>query len=99
MAQLSIRIDDDLAGRVRHNAASSGRSMNQYVADVLDAATDPDKAGSEAERLRERLAMAGLLAIPIPRSRSRRPPQAALDRARRAAGKGKALSDHVTESR
>lgn len=99
MAQLSIRIDDDLAERVRSNAASSGRSMNRYVADVLDAATDPDKAGSEAERLRERLALAGLLANPQPLSKWRGPSREALAQARREAGRGKPLSDYVTEGR
>jgi hypothetical protein len=46
--------------------------MNDYVTAVLDAATNPGLAGGEAERLRERLDQAGLLAEPGER-RSRPP--------------------------
>lgn len=35
--------------------------MNDYVSSVLDAATNPDLAGSLAENVRDRLARAGLL--------------------------------------
>ena len=71
--------------------------MNEYVTVVLDAATDPALGGSEAERLRDRLANAGLL---VPRGTSRkRPPGDRIRRARQAAGKGKPLSQVVAEDR
>lgn len=52
MAQLTIRASEELIERVRAAARETGRSMNAYVADVLDAATDPDLAGDAAARLR-----------------------------------------------
>lgn len=83
--------------RVRSAAQREHRSLNDYVSLVLDAATNPDLAGSTAERLRERLAAAGLLAEPG--GVRRRPPSAAVSAARTAAGKGKRLSEIVVESR
>ena len=71
--------------------------MNDYVTAVLDAATDPSLAGDEAERLRERLDLAGLLAEPG--ERRRRPPREAAASARRRAGTGTALSQLVSEDR
>ena len=41
------------------------RSMNDYVTAVLDAATNPRLAGSQAERLRERLDQAGCWPSPV----------------------------------
>jgi hypothetical protein len=71
--------------------------MNDYVTAVLDAATDPSLAGSEAERLRERLDRAGLL---VPTGDPRRRPQAReVARARAAAGAGTPLSRLVSEGR
>ncbi|HEX4357668.1 MAG TPA: type II toxin-antitoxin system VapC family toxin [Pseudonocardia sp.] len=62
MAQVTWRASDELIDRVRAVAGSSGYSMNEFVTRVLDAATDPDLAGGEAARIRERLERAGLLA-------------------------------------
>ena len=62
MAQMTWRTTDERLARVRRAAEQRGRSMNDYVTAVLDAATDPNLGGTEAERLRERLASAGLLA-------------------------------------
>jgi plasmid stability protein len=97
MAQMTVRLDDELLDRVRHAAATRGRSMNDYVGVVLDAATDPELAGSEAERLRERLSRAGLL-VPVSSSRPR-PSRAQVARARAAAGIGTPLSTLVSEGR
>jgi hypothetical protein len=97
MSQMTLRTSDDLMRRVRAAAQREGRSLNDYVTSVLDAATDPDLAGSEAERIRERLAAAGLLAPPG--ASRRRPPARSLDAARRAAGKGRPLSEIVSDGR
>ena len=66
MGQITIRADDDLIFRVRSKAKESGRSMNEYIVVVLDAATNPASATTERERLRERLARAGLLVTDHP---------------------------------
>jgi hypothetical protein len=71
--------------------------MNEYVTRVLEAATDPENAANETERIRERLARAGLLApAGAPR---RRPAQAQVARARRAAGSGTPLAQIVSDDR
>jgi hypothetical protein len=94
---MTWRAPAGLIERVRRTAQRQHRSMNDYVTAVLDAATNPGLAGSEAERLRERLDAAGLLAEPgEPRSR---PPRAEAARARSRAGRGTALSELVSEDR
>ncbi|MHB8244717.1 MAG: toxin-antitoxin system HicB family antitoxin [Acidimicrobiales bacterium] len=98
MAQLTLRSSEELLERVKRAAARQGRSMNEYVVGVLDAATNPSLAGSEAERLRERLDAAGLLASHSGRRR-RRPPAEALEQARRAAGNGTSLARIVRDER
>jgi hypothetical protein len=97
MAQMTWRLDDVLLERVRHEAQRQGRSMNEYVTAVLDAATNPDLAGDDAARLRERIERAGLaVAGDAPR---RRPDPTQVTRARSAAGAGKPLSDLVSQGR
>ncbi len=94
---MTWRAPADLIERVRRAARRQHRSMNDYVTAVLDAATDPGLAGSEAERLRERLDQAGLLAEPG--DRHARPPREETESARRRAGTGTALSQLVSEDR
>lgn len=97
MEQMTWRAPGDLIERVRRAAQRQHRSMNDYVTAVLDAATNPRLAGDEAERLRERLDLAGLLAEPgEPRSRPAREETA---RARKRAGAGTPLSQLVSEGR
>jgi hypothetical protein len=97
MEQMTWRAPADLIDRVRRAAQRQHRSMNDYVTAVLDAATNPRLAGDEAERLRERLDLAGLLAEPgEPHGR---PPLEAVASARRRAGKGTPLSQLITEDR
>lgn len=97
MSQLSLRIPEQLADALRARAASRGQSVNAYATAVLGAAVDPDLAGDEAERLRERLARAGLLEESAPRRG--RPDAAVVRRARELAGSGTALSELVGEGR
>jgi hypothetical protein len=97
MGQMTWRSSDELLDRVRRAAERQGRSMNDYVNAVLDVATDPDRAGSDLQRLRERLDGAGLLA---PNGHRRRRPSAGdVAQARAAAGTGTPLSDLVQEGR
>jgi hypothetical protein len=98
MPQVTWRTDDDLLARVRHAAASSGRSVNEWITRVLDAATDPDLADSDFDRVRERLSRAGLLEEPSTRSVTRPPAEAVAD-ARRAAAQGTPLSKLVIDGR
>lgn len=97
MAQMTWRTTEELLERVRRQAVAQGRSLNEWVTLVLDAATDPDLAGTEADRVRERLANAGLLASTGPARR--RPSAAKMARARAAAGRGTPLSDLVRDGR
>lgn len=99
MPQLTLRIDDRLASDLKDHAAKAGRSVNAWASQILQAAVDPDLAGTDAQRTRERLARAGLLVIPPPRPGVRRPAATRLARARRAAGRGRSLSDLVIEGR
>jgi hypothetical protein len=97
MTQVTWRAPDEVVERVRQAAARQGRSLNDYLTRLAQAATDPELAGNDVERLRERLARAGLLVPPAePR---RRPDPAAVARARREAGRGTPLSELVAEGR
>ena len=98
MAQMTWRTSDEVLERVRRQAREHGRSLNDWVTAVLSAATDPSLAGDEAQRVRERLAAAGLLEPVQPVGR-RRPADADVARARAAAGRGTPLSELVGEGR
>jgi predicted transcriptional regulator len=99
MHQLTLRIPEELAGRLRDVARARRESVNAFAAAVLAAAVDPELADDDAARTRERLARAGLLAAEPPRSKARAPGNKELGRARRAAGRGRKLSDLVAEDR
>jgi|RhiMethySRZTD1v2_1073278.scaffolds.fasta_scaffold547721_2 plasmid stability protein len=98
MSQLTIRLDDSLAEDVKVHARVAGQSVNSWVVAVLSAAVDPELAGEAAERVRERLARAGLLLTPTG-ARPPKPHPARLQRAKQAAGAGPPLSDFVSEGR
>jgi hypothetical protein len=98
MSQVSWRADDRLVERVKLAAAASGRSMNEFMTFVLEVVTDPARAGTEAQQVRERLQQAGLLVPPVP-GRARRPSRAAVEAASRRAASGTALADLVGEGR
>lgn len=98
MRQLTLRTPDALLERVRRAAHERDMSINEYVSRVLDAATDPDLATTDAERLRQRLSAAGLLVTrhaPAPQ----RPSESVIAAARQAAGRGTPLSTLVSEGR
>ncbi len=98
MAQLTIRLDDELARDVKNVAEASGKSANAWVVSVLHAAVDPDLADSETERMRARLARAGLLVVPTGKAPPRPDPEL-VRRAREAAGRGTPLSELVSRGR
>lgn len=99
MAQLTIRVSEELVAQLKEASAASGRSLNGWVAAVLSAAVDPETATDEAERVRERLARAGILATFEPGPARRRPDADALARARAAAGRGRPVAEFVSEGR
>lgn len=98
MAQLTLRIDDELAHQLKEKAKAEGRSVNAMATFLIQALVDPALAGDEAERLRERLRRAGILAE-FPRLNRLRQDPEVLARARAAAGKGTPLSDIVSRDR
>ncbi|MGI9003376.1 MAG: transcriptional regulator [Pseudonocardia sp.] len=97
MVQVTWRAPDELVDRVRAAAAAQNRSVNEYLTRLAEAATDPELAGTEATRIRERLDRAGLLvASTAPRHR---PDTAAVAAARAAAASGTPLADLVVDGR
>jgi uncharacterized protein (DUF1778 family) len=98
MRQLTLRVPEQLADRLKAAASNHEDSVNGYAVKVLSAAVDPDLASDEITGLKERLAQAGLLLTPQ-RIPVERPSARALSRARAAAGRGRPLSDFVTEGR
>ena len=97
MSQVTWRAPDELVERVRRVAARQGRSLNDYLTRLAEAAVDPELAGDDMERLWERLARAGLLAAPGPKRR--RPDPNAVAKASRRAGAGTPLSDLIKQER
>jgi hypothetical protein len=98
MRQLTLRVPEELAERLKGAAHDRGESVNGYAVKVLSAAVDPDLAGDEVTGLKERLARAGLLLTPELLATKRHSARE-LSRARAAAGRGKPLSDFVAEGR
>lgn len=98
MKQLTLRVSEALAGDLKAAATAREQSVNSFAASVLSAAVDPELVDDERERIRARLAKAGLL-VSYEERTGRRPAEAELARARRAAGAGRALSDLVSEGR
>jgi hypothetical protein len=95
--QVSWRSSEELIVRVQSVAKEKGLSMNEFITQVMDAATNPDLSGDLAVRTRERLERAGLaLQRHSPRIR---PDDTEVAEAGRAAGAGAAMSDLVGEGR
>lgn len=100
MTQLTLRIPESLAQELKAAARSREMSVNGFAAAVLEAAIDPDLAENSMERLRGRLARAGLLENPVFEVSGRRPPADRVIVARKKAGQGKSsLSEIVSEGR
>lgn len=90
MKQLISRIHDDLHRRLKWRAAREGRSLNDYVTEVLEQAVSDDAAG-----LRRRLARSGLRVVP-----PGRPEAPSLEEVLRAnRGTGTPLSDALRVER
>lgn len=97
MTQVTWRAPAELVERVRQVALRQGCSLNEYLSRLARAATDPALEGDAVDRLRERLALAGLLIEP--EEQRVRPDRDAVARARQRAGVGTPLSDLIVHSR
>ena len=97
MTQVTWRAPDELVEQVRRVASQHGCSLNEYLSRLARAATDPSLEGDDVARLRQRLALAGLLADTGPRRI--RPDRDAVTRARRLAGEGTPLADLIVRDR
>lgn len=98
MKQMTTRVPETLLERIRRSAHDRNISINEFVNNTLEAATNPELEGSEAERIRGRLEAAGLTVVrhaPAPEP----PPEDVIAAARRAAGRGTPLSDIVSMDR
>jgi len=91
------RAPAELIERVKSVAAEQNSSMNDFLTRVLNAAVDPEFVGEGAERTRERLRRAGVLA-PEGEPRSRPDPEA-VSAARWEASGGTSLADLVADGR
>ena len=98
MVQVTLRVDDDLAHQMKRIAAARGESVNAFASRVLSAAVDPEFAGTDADRLRERLTAAGLMS-PATGPRAARPDPDFVREVQRAIKPGKSFSDYVPEDR
>jgi predicted HicB family RNase H-like nuclease len=98
MTQVTLRIPDELLERLKQASREHGRSLNSWASAVLAAAVDPEYADDETQRIRERLARAGLL-LDVGKQRRRRADAASAAQARAAAARGRSLSDIVAEGR
>lgn len=96
---MTWRASEELLERVRHQAAQQGKSLNEWVTEVLDAVSNPGTAGSERQQIRERLAAAGVLQAVSSEAAVARPGRRRLEAARAAAGKGTPLSEIVSKGR
>lgn len=99
MRQLTLRVPDQLADDLKAAAGREERSVNALAVEVLTAAVDPDAAGDEFERHRERLRRAGLLLEWEPDRTGAPPSEEETARSRAAMGRGRMLSDLVSEGR
>ena len=93
MRQVTWRAPDELVEQLHRAAERQGRSLNDHLTQLAQAAVNPDLADDEMQQLRERLTRAGLVVTPGPARR--RPDPRAVAAARRRAGAGTPLSELV----
>lgn len=78
MASITIpNVDDDLEARLRNQAASHGRSMEDEARDILRSALnrEPARPGNLAASIRARFGRHGGVELPaVPREPMREPP-------------------------
>jgi hypothetical protein len=98
MANLTVRLPDQLLDEVKRNAALLELSLNGWALMVIRAAVDPENASDEVSRTRERLRRAGLLMVPESRGIPKPDPKKVRAAGRRMA-RGTPLSDLVTQDR
>ncbi|MGH3611224.1 MAG: transcriptional regulator [Pseudonocardia sp.] len=94
---MTWRGPDELVDRAPMAAAAQHRSMNDSLTRLVEAATDPNLAGDDAARIRERLEWARLLVASGPPRH--RPDPAAMAAARAVTGRGTPLADLVADDR
>lgn len=99
MSQITVRASEELIEAVKQEARANGRSMNEQVVLLMEVNTNPDLAGSEVERLRERFRRAGILAETSRTDLPERPSREELEAAGREAGRGTPLSEIVIADR
>lgn len=99
MGQITFRTSDERSEQIKSSATAAGTSMNDYINTVMGAAVDPDLHTDEVDRIRARLARAGLLGAAVTARPVTHPSTELLDAARAAAGQGTPLSDLVSEGR
>jgi len=98
MAQVTWRADDELVKRAKARARALDTSLNDFLTQLVNAATNPDFAGSRADRVRERLAAAGML-VEFSAPPGPPPSEEAVREAGRRAGRGKPVSEILLEDR
>lgn len=98
MSQMTWRAPEELIRDVERVAAQRGPSVDEFVTQLVLAATDPQHAADLDDRIRERRARSGLLAPSAPGPAPAVDPDA-VAAARREAGQGTALSQVLGEGR
>ena len=98
MANLTVRLPDELLEEVKRNAARFELSLNGWALMVIRAAVDPENASDAVSRTRERLERAGLLMVPEHKDLPKPDPKRLKEAGRRLA-RGTALSDLVSQDR
>jgi hypothetical protein len=98
MANVTLRLPDDLLEGAKHEASRRELSLNGWIVRVIDAALSPEHEPDERSRVREKLRRAGLL-METPSCGLPRPDPVVVERAGRELAKGTPVSDLVSEDR
>jgi len=100
MTQIVVEVTDEQRARLEEAASVRGLRVDAWLAEVGLRAAERQAAPTvdQVERMRRELAEAGLL-MEVPRLTRQPPDPERVARARAAAGRGKPLSDIVSEDR